>query len=303
MWSEDHVHMECNRRLWRNTISGSIPINRGLIQAISTSLSPQPIGEATKAFNLRRIPPAVQGRLHFTYFLYLIVQMRILLKIFTTSSKKETNHYTRPESGPIPGMTPAQALTTIQTMADHSQKWHDGTTSRNIRSSSSNDGLAALVGCQICKGPHLDKDCPLNEEVKQVKEVRYGEFGRTTPFIGNNRGKFHVGPLGYYTKTDNYPPYGERRQRLEELLAKHQEESARKSSKMEVPLSRLKTRPTRSALLILSNLRRFIANAVKSIGVLISSSKVRGGLSAFNISLNHVCSGPSSAACTVFHSG
>ncbi|GJW81301.1 hypothetical protein Tco_0145276 [Tanacetum coccineum] len=257
----------------------------------------------------------------------------------------------------------------------------------------------------------LDKDCPLNEEVKQVKEVRYREFGRTTPFNGNNGGKFHVGPPGYYTKTDNYPPYGERRQSLEELLVKNQEESARKSYEMEVwikklqenaeintrnqnaslkkletqleqlieklhssnikseqakvviveqeepfslkklknlhgvsfisdsqeentndqlptkesnpghftlpctivvmdwsyqwdvPLSRLKTRPTRFALLILSNLRRFIANVVKSMGVFISLSKVRGGFSAFNISLNHVCSGPSLAAWTVFHSG
>ncbi|GJR22111.1 hypothetical protein Tco_0970638 [Tanacetum coccineum] len=113
--------------------------------------------------------------------------------------------------GPIIGMRPAQALTAIQTMADHSQKWHDGTTSRSIRSSSSNDGLAALVnkldnlgrdmkklkesvhaiqvGCQICEGPHLDKDCLLNEEVKQVEEVRYGELGRTTPFNRNNRGR------------------------------------------------------------------------------------------------------------------
>ncbi|GJY28367.1 hypothetical protein Tco_0404134 [Tanacetum coccineum] len=121
--------------------------------------------------------------------------------------------------GPIPGMTPAQALTAIQTMADHSQKWHDETTSRNIGSSSSKDGLATLVnkldnlgrdmrnlkesvhaiqvGCQICEGPHLDKDCPLNEEVKQVEEI------------------------------DNRPPYGEKRQSLEELLAKHQEEFAR----------------------------------------------------------------------------
>ncbi|GJW74877.1 hypothetical protein Tco_0134247 [Tanacetum coccineum] len=106
--------------------------------------------------------------------------------------------------GPIPGMTPAQALTAIQNMADHSKKWHDRTTSRNIGSSSSNDGLVALVnkldnlgrdtkklkksvhaiqvGCQICEGPNLDKDFPLNEEVKQIEEVRYGEFGRTTPF-------------------------------------------------------------------------------------------------------------------------
>ncbi|GKF35127.1 hypothetical protein Tco_0108327 [Tanacetum coccineum] len=49
------------------------------------------------------------------------------------------------QKGPIPGMTSAQALTAIQSMADHSQKWHDKTTNRNIRSSSSNDGLAALV--------------------------------------------------------------------------------------------------------------------------------------------------------------
>ncbi|GJT64915.1 hypothetical protein Tco_1016395 [Tanacetum coccineum] len=127
---------------------------------------------------------------------------------------------------PIPGMRPAQALTAIQTIADHSQKWHDGTTSMKIRSSSMNDGLAALVnkldnvgrdmkklkesvhaiqvGCQICEGPHLNKDCPLNEEVKQVEE------------------------------TDNRPPYGKRRQSLEELLAKHQEESARRSTEIEI---------------------------------------------------------------------
>ncbi|GJW90686.1 hypothetical protein Tco_0168239 [Tanacetum coccineum] len=136
--------------------------------------------------------------------------------------------------GPIPGMRLAQALTAIQTMADHSQKWHNGMTSRSIRSSSSNDGLAALVGCQICEGPHLDKDCPLNEEDKQVEEVRYGEFGRTTPFNGNNEGKFRVGLPGYYIKTDNHTPNGERRKSLEELLTKHQEESARRSTEMEV---------------------------------------------------------------------
>ncbi|GJV37381.1 retrovirus-related pol polyprotein from transposon TNT 1-94 [Tanacetum coccineum] len=90
------------------------------------------------------------------------------------------------------------------------------------------------VGCQICEGPYLDKDCPLNQEVKQVEEVRYGEFRRTSPFNGNNEGKFHVGPPGYYTKADNRPPYGDKRQILEELLAKHQEESARISTKMEI---------------------------------------------------------------------
>ncbi|GJR76112.1 hypothetical protein Tco_0088477 [Tanacetum coccineum] len=141
--------------------------------------------------------------------------------------------------GPILGMTPAQALIAIQTIADHFQKWQNGTTSRSIRSSSSSDGLAALVGCQICEGPHLDKDCPLNEEVKQVEEVIYGEIRQTTPFNKNNEGKFRIGPSGYYTKTDNRPPYGERRPSLEELLAKDQEESVRRSTKMEVWIKKL----------------------------------------------------------------
>ncbi|GJW31979.1 hypothetical protein Tco_0052011 [Tanacetum coccineum] len=80
--------MECRvRRLRRDTfisyaVTSSIPINKGPIQAIRTSLPPQPIGEATKASNLRRIPPGVQERSHLTYFLYLIVQIRILLAQF-----------------------------------------------------------------------------------------------------------------------------------------------------------------------------------------------------------------------------
>ncbi|GJR58334.1 zinc finger, CCHC-type containing protein [Tanacetum coccineum] len=86
---------------------------------------------------------------------------------------------------------------------------------------------------KVYQGPHLDKDYPFNEEVKQVKEVRYGEFRRTTPFNGNNGGKFHVGLPGYYTKIDNRSLYGKKRQSLEELLAKHQEESTRRSTEME----------------------------------------------------------------------
>ncbi|GJR99364.1 hypothetical protein Tco_0315873 [Tanacetum coccineum] len=54
------------------SLRGSNTINRGLIQAIPTSLPLQPIGEATKASNLQRILPGVQRRSHFTYFLYLI---------------------------------------------------------------------------------------------------------------------------------------------------------------------------------------------------------------------------------------
>ncbi|GJR82678.1 hypothetical protein Tco_0153463 [Tanacetum coccineum] len=89
-----------------------------------------------------------------------------------------------PQELSIPGISSKKPL---------SKAWE-----RNIRSGSSSDGLVALVntldnlerdmkklkesvhaiqvGCQIYKGPHLDKDCPLTKEVKQIEEVRYGEF-------------------------------------------------------------------------------------------------------------------------------
>ncbi|GJS35049.1 hypothetical protein Tco_0533431, partial [Tanacetum coccineum] len=58
--------------------------------------------------------------------------------------------------GPIPGMTPAQAFTAIQTMGYEESKGE-----RAYYSS----------GCQLSEGTHLDKECPLNEEVKSAEEV------------------------------------------------------------------------------------------------------------------------------------
>nr|GEV21277.1 ribonuclease H-like domain-containing protein [Tanacetum cinerariifolium] len=58
------------------------------------------------------------------------------------------------------------------------------------------------------------------------------EFGRLAPFNGTNGAKYHVGPPGYYTRTDNQPPYGEKRPSLEELMNTHLEESARRSMEM-----------------------------------------------------------------------
>nr|GEX50112.1 hypothetical protein [Tanacetum cinerariifolium] len=40
---------------------------------------------------------------------------------------------------------------------------------------------AIQVGCQICEGPYLDKECPLNEEVKLVEEVKYGASVNVIP--------------------------------------------------------------------------------------------------------------------------
>ncbi|GJR44347.1 hypothetical protein Tco_1312450 [Tanacetum coccineum] len=137
------------------------------------------------------------------------------------------NNQLHDSQGLIPGMTPVQALTAIQTMVDHSQKWHDGSSIISIEGSSS-EGIAAIVnklenlgrdmkklkenihaiqvGCQNCGGAHLDKDCPLKKDVKSNKEAKYGEFGRPFPF--SNEAKYLVGPPGYYTRMDNRPPVG-----------------------------------------------------------------------------------------------
>ncbi|GJR57468.1 cysteine-rich receptor-like protein kinase [Tanacetum coccineum] len=96
------------------------------------------------------------------------------------------------------------------------QKWHDRSSSRNIESSSNSEGIAAIVnklenlgrdmkklkenvhaiqvGCQNCRGAHLHKDCPLKEEVKSIKDAKYGEFRRPSPF--SNGAKYRVGPPG-----------------------------------------------------------------------------------------------------------
>nr|GEV05123.1 hypothetical protein [Tanacetum cinerariifolium] len=131
--------------------------------------------------------------------------------------------------GLILGITPTQALMAIQTMAGHSQKWHDETSSRNISSSSNTDGLAAIVSkldnlgrdmkklkenvhavqvrCQICEGPYLDNECPLNEEVKQGAQ---NEEERTTEVLQCQLPpkELHLGNLTLPCTIGNFNFYG-----------------------------------------------------------------------------------------------
>nr|GEW14808.1 hypothetical protein [Tanacetum cinerariifolium] len=128
------------------------------------------------------------------------------------------NHQLLDSQGLILGMTPAQALTAIQTVADHSQKWHDGSSRRNIDSSSNYDGITAIVskldslgqdmkhlkenvytikvGCQTCGGAHLDKECPLNKEVKSVDELKYVYANKEAP-LDNTINEPHEVSFGY----------------------------------------------------------------------------------------------------------
>ncbi|GJR98832.1 hypothetical protein Tco_0271006 [Tanacetum coccineum] len=119
----------------------------------------------------------------------------------------------------------------------HSTKWHNGLNSRKV-SSISPDGITEIankldsltrdiknlkenmhaiqVRCETCGGAHLDKECPLHEDVK-----------------------YHVGPPGYYTRVDNRPPFDENRPNLKELMNKHLEESTWRRADMEDRLKKL----------------------------------------------------------------
>ncbi|GKA20095.1 hypothetical protein Tco_0700084 [Tanacetum coccineum] len=69
-----------------------------------------------------------------------VSQDAVLLRVFPFTLTGSAKRW-----GPIPGMTPTQALAAIQTMADYLQKWHDRTSSRNVSSTSNTDGLAAII--------------------------------------------------------------------------------------------------------------------------------------------------------------
>ncbi|GKB88239.1 hypothetical protein Tco_0960511 [Tanacetum coccineum] len=94
------------------------------------------------------------------------------LKKSETSSKK----------GLIPGMTHAQALTAIQTMADHSQKWHDGSSSRNVDNSSNPKGISAIVSKLDSLGQDMKK---LKENVHAI--LRRSSFGQRMSFERRRR--------------------------------------------------------------------------------------------------------------------
>ncbi|GJU49193.1 DNA-directed DNA polymerase [Tanacetum coccineum] len=124
-------------------------------------------------------------------------------------------------------------------MAEHSQKWHDGTSTRT-KSTETSDGLAAIqaqlnnlgreikkvnekvyaaqVGCELCKGPHYTKDCPLKEEGKTLEEAYYTQFGVPFP----QGGQYRAAAPGFYQRNNANPSYQERRQSMEESLSKNQ---------------------------------------------------------------------------------
>ncbi|GJZ24737.1 ribonuclease H-like domain-containing protein, partial [Tanacetum coccineum] len=99
-------------------------------------------------------------------------------------------------------------------MADYSQKWHNGTSTRN-KNSNTFDGLAAIQA-------QLNN---LSKEIKKVNEKVYAaQF--EVPFP--NAGRYRAVAPGFYQRDNGNPSYQERRQTMEESLSKFMVESVKR---------------------------------------------------------------------------
>ncbi|GJX28375.1 hypothetical protein Tco_0236454 [Tanacetum coccineum] len=147
--------------------------------------------------------------------------------------------------GVIPTKTVADAKVAIQEMAEYSQKWHNRTSSK-ARSTKTSDGLAVIqaqlnnlgieikkvnekvyaaqVGCELCKGPHYTKDCPLEEKGKSLEEAYYTQFG--APYQPG--GQYRAAGPGFYQRNNENSSYPDQRQTLEESLTKFMAESTKR---------------------------------------------------------------------------
>ncbi|GJV17929.1 hypothetical protein Tco_1363252 [Tanacetum coccineum] len=119
--------------------------------------------------------------------------------------------------GAIPSKAATDAKIAIQKMAEYSQKWNNGTSSRTKM-------YAAQVGCELCKGPHYTKDCPQKEEGKTLEEAYYTQFG--APYQPG--GQYRAAGPGFYQRNNGKSSYPDQRPSLEELLNKFMAESAKR---------------------------------------------------------------------------
>ncbi|GKE67122.1 hypothetical protein Tco_1521283, partial [Tanacetum coccineum] len=155
-------------------------------------------------------------------------------------------HYlTDMQEGAILTKTAADAKGVIQEMAEYSQKWHNGTSLKN-RSTETSDGLAAIqaqlnnldieikkvnekvyaaqVGCELCKGHHYTKDCPLKEEGKTLEEAYYTQYG--APF--QSGGQYRAAGPGFYQRNNVNSLYPARRDTMEESQSKFMADTAKR---------------------------------------------------------------------------
>ncbi|GKA99049.1 hypothetical protein Tco_0826986, partial [Tanacetum coccineum] len=231
---EDKDHFELKvqflKELHDNTFSGS-----------DNEDANEHIEKVLEIFDLFHIPNITQDQVMLRDFLMSLIREVIL---FYKGLEVPTRQILD-SKGAIPSMKAAEAKKAIQEMTDHSQKWHNETSTR-CRSTETSDGLAAIqaqlnnhgreikkvnekvyvaqVGCELCKGPHYTKDFPLKEEGKTLEEAYYTQFGVPFP----QGGQYRAAAPGFYQRNNGNPSYQERRQTMEESLRKFMAESAKR---------------------------------------------------------------------------
>ncbi|GJZ39250.1 ribonuclease H-like domain-containing protein [Tanacetum coccineum] len=120
--------------------------------------------------------------------------------------------------GAIPSKTATDAKIAIQQMAEYSQKWHNGTSSRT-KSTETSDGLAAIQAQLNNLGREIKK-----EEGKTLEEAYYTQFG--APYQPG--GQYRAAGPGFYQRNNGNSSYPDRRPSLEESLTKFMTESAKR---------------------------------------------------------------------------
>ncbi|GJT16842.1 retrovirus-related pol polyprotein from transposon TNT 1-94 [Tanacetum coccineum] len=121
--------------------------------------------------------------------------------------------------GVIPSKTAADAKIAIQEMAEYSQKWHNGTSSKT-KGTETSDGLAAIQA-QL---NNLGREIKKKEEGKLLEEAYYTQFGTTY----QPRGQYRAAGPGFYQRNNGNSSYPARRDTMEESLAKFMTESAKR---------------------------------------------------------------------------
>ncbi|GJZ76543.1 hypothetical protein Tco_0641215 [Tanacetum coccineum] len=114
--------------------------------------------------------------------------------------------------GAIPTKTVADAKIAIQEMAEYSQ---NGIMEHPQKPE---------VRCELCKGSHYTKDCPLKEEGNTLEEAYYTQFGAPYQPVRHYR----VAGPDFYQRNNKNSLYPDQRQTLEESLTKFMAESAKR---------------------------------------------------------------------------
>ncbi|GKF47368.1 hypothetical protein Tco_0137170, partial [Tanacetum coccineum] len=116
--------------------------------------------------------------------------------------------------GAIPTKSAVDAKVAIQEMAEYSQKWHNGTSTKT-KSSKTSDGLATIQA-------QLNS---LRREIKKVNEKVYAaQFG--APYQPG--GQYRAAGPRFYQRNNRNSSYPNRRQTMEESLTKFMAESEKR---------------------------------------------------------------------------